>query len=41
MDVMAGDLGHGPVHRQVVLAGGDDQVDLLQQAMLVHLVVVE
>ena len=40
-DVVLGDLGHGPVHRQVVLAGGDDQVDLSDQAVLVHLVVVE
>ena len=41
VDVVLGDLRDGPVHRQVVLAGGDDEVDLLQQAVLVHLVVVE
>ena len=41
LDVVPGDLRDGAVHRQVVLAGGDDQVDLLNQAVVVHLVVVE
>ena len=40
-DVVLGDLRDGAVHRQVVLARGDDQVDLRQQAVLVDLVVVE
>jgi hypothetical protein len=40
-DVMPRDLRDGLVHRQVVLAGGDDEVDLLQQAVAVHGVVVE
>ena len=41
VDVVLGDLHHGPVHRQVVLAGRDDQVDALDQPVLIHLVVVE
>ena len=41
LDVMAGDLGHGPVHGQVVLTGGDDQVDPADQAVVVDLVVME
>jgi len=40
-DVVPGDLRHGLVHRQVVLAGGDDEIDLLEQAIAVHGVVME
>ena len=36
-----GQLLDGAVHRQVVLAGGDDQVDLFQDAVVVDLVVME
>ena len=39
--VMARDLRHGLVHGQVVLAGGNDQVDLFQQAVAIHGVIVE
>ena len=40
-DIMPRDLRDGLVHRQVVLAGGDDEIDLLQQAVAVHGVIVE
>src|SRR4051812_33026549 len=40
-DVVFGDLGDRPVHRQVVLAGGDEQVRLLDPPVLVHPVMVE
>src|SRR5664279_4017065 len=39
--VIARDLGDGLVHRQVVLAGGDDEVDLTKQAVPVNGIVVE
>ena len=35
VDVMLGNLLDGAVHGQVVLAGGDDQVGLLQHAIFV------
>ncbi len=41
VDVLLRDLLDRPVHRQVVLPGGDQQVNLPQLAVLVHLVVVE
>ena len=41
LDVVAGDLGDGLVHGEVVLAGSDDEVDFPQQAVAVHSVVVE
>ena len=40
-DVMPGDLRDGLVHRQIVLAGGDDEVDLFEQAIAVHRVIME
>jgi hypothetical protein len=40
-DVVAGDLGHGAVHRQVVLPCGDDQIHPGDQAVVIHLVVVK
>ena len=40
-DVGPGDLMHGAIHRQVVLTGGDDQIHLGQQAVVVDAVVVE
>ena len=33
MDVMPRDLCDGAVHRQVILAGRDQQIDLLDQAV--------
>ena len=41
VDVVLGNLGHRFVHCQVVVAGGNNQVDLLNQTILVHLVMVE
>ncbi|MEY3254645.1 MAG: hypothetical protein RJA01_651 [Actinomycetota bacterium] len=41
VDVVFGDLGDGFVHGQVVLARGDDQVHLLDEAVVVYFVVVE
>src|ERR1051325_8063292 len=39
--IIAGDLGHGLVHGQVVLAGGNDEVDLGHQSVAIDLVIVE
>ena len=36
IDISVGRLLHGAVHRQVVLAGGDDHVDLLQDTVFVQ-----
>ena len=40
-DIGLGDLAHGAVHGQVILAGRDDQVDLLQNPIIVNLIFVE
>ena len=41
IDELLGDLQDGAVHREVVLSGGDDQVDGCQKAVLIDLVVME
>ena len=41
MDVLAGYLEHAPVHGEIVVAGGDDEVDPLDQTVLVDAVVVQ
>lgn len=41
LDEMTRDLAHGPVHREVVLARGDDQVDAREQPVPVHPIVME
>src|ERR1039458_3066393 len=41
LDVVPGRLEDAPVHRQVVVAGGDDPVGPLHQAVVVHVVVVD
>ena len=38
---MPRDLRDGLVHGQIVLAGGDDEIDLFEQAVAVHRVIVE
>ena len=40
-DMPPGDVGDGAVHGPAVVAGGDDQVDPRQQAVPVHLIVVD
>ena len=40
-DVVPGDLEHAAVHGQVVVPGGDHQVDPLDEPVVVHPVVVE
>ena len=40
LDVLARDLEHGAVHRRVVVPRGDHEVRPLDQAVVVHLVVV-
>ena len=40
-DIGLGDLAHGAVHGQVILASRDNQVDLLQNPVIVNLVFVE
>src|SRR5262245_24271912 len=41
LDRVAGDLQHSAIHRQVVLAGGDEQVHFLNETIGIHLVMVE
>ena len=41
LHVVLGDLGHGAVHREIVLPGGDKQIDFLEQSILIHVIVVE
>src|ERR1022692_5286604 len=41
LHIMLGDLRYGAIHGQAVLPGGDDEIDLGQQAVLVHVIVME
>ena len=41
MDVLLRDGFHRAVHRQVVVAGGDDEVDLLDAPAAIHPIMVE
>ena len=41
MHVVLGDLRHCPIHSQVILPRGNNQVHFLEQAIAIHSVVVE
>jgi len=41
MDIVSGDLGNRTVHGQIVLPCGNDKIDPLNKATLVHLVMME
>ncbi len=41
LDVLPGDLVHSPVHGEVIVAGGHNEVDLLENTVLVHFVMVD